>query len=227
MNLEVVALDGRMKFIEAAMRLLEADGPAEIKARAVAREAGSTTMGLYTHFKGIPELLRALVDEGFSRQAKIFGLAPKGADPMANLYALALACRHFAGNAPHLYDLMYGLSIHGRYNNARGGEQAAEAEPSPAFADVFAYLLAECENLRMTQPIIISDAVHVAYQFWSALHGFVMLDLAGHFSETADPAVEVLLPVCVNLVVGMGASRAEAERSAEAATISWKSVSQS
>lgn len=222
MNLEAAAADGRMRFIEAGMRLLEASGPSEIKARTVACEAGGTTMGLYKHFSGIPELLKAVVDEGFRRQAKVFGEAPKGDDPMANLYAMALACRHFAGQAPHLYDLMYGLSIHGRYNNARGSEQAPLGGFSPAFADVFSYLLTECEHLLQVETIAASEPVRVAFQFWSTLHGFVMLDLAGHLNQAPDSVRDILMPMCVNLVVGMGVDRDRAALSATHATCLWK-----
>ena len=222
MNFGGAMSDGRMRIIEAAMRLLEADGPSEIKARSVAREAGGTTMSLYTHFSGIPELLKAVVDEGFRRQAEIFGLAPKGDDPMTNLYALALACRDFAGSAPHLYDLMFGLSVHGRYNNARGTGRASLGEISPAFGEVFAHLLSECEHLLATGFVEESDPTRVACQFWSALHGFVMLDLAGHLNQTQNPVTDILMPMCINLVVGMGVDRQQAIRSAALATELWK-----
>jgi hypothetical protein len=60
------------------------------------------------------------------------------------------------------------------------------------------------------------DPFLVASQLWSALHGFVMLELAGYFGH--DTAVEqVLIPLLENLVVGLGDEPAATTRSAEAA----------
>jgi hypothetical protein len=39
-------------------------------------------------------------------------------------------------------------------------------------------------------------------------HGFVTLELAGHFADVADPPSEILVPMCNNLVVGLGATHA-------------------
>ncbi len=211
----------RTRFLDAAIRLLEDDGPAEIKARAVATAAGSTTMGLYTQFGSIPDLLKAVVDEGFRRQAVIFGDAPKRGDPLANLASIGLACRRFAYGSPHLYDLMYGLSLHGRYNNDRGERSMSGNHLPPAFDAVFSILLTACEQMHHALPIATADPQHTAYQVWSTLHGFLMLDLAGHFDQVADPAAEIMLPMCINLVVGMGADRVQAERSAADALAWW------
>ena len=44
----------------------------------------------------------------------------------------------------------------------------------------------------------------VAAQFWSALHGYVMLELAGMHPVSKDPAEEVLRPLMTSLVAGLG-----------------------
>ncbi|MCE5287994.1 MAG: WHG domain-containing protein, partial [Nocardiaceae bacterium] len=53
----------------------------------------------------------------------------------------------------------------------------------------------------------------VAAQLWSFVHGYVTLELAGHFEEFDDPAVQVLLPMGVTFAVGLGDTREQAKRS--------------
>ena len=63
---KVAAPDGvPERLVEAAIRLLAEQGPSAIKARTVASAAGLSTMVVYSHFGGIPELTRAVIDQGF------------------------------------------------------------------------------------------------------------------------------------------------------------------
>ncbi|MNS98222.1 TetR/AcrR family transcriptional regulator [Cupriavidus lacunae] len=215
--------DARTRLVEAAIRLLAANGPSEVKARSVSSEAGLSTMGVYTYFGGVPELLQAVADEGFGRQAAIFARVAITDDPMTDLCAMALACRDFARCNPHLYDLMFGLSIHGRYSPSRGTPASESKERSAAFTASYSYLLRECARLVDTNCVRKIDPDLIAAQLWSTLHGFIMLELGGYFVAFADPASEVLVPMCVNLIVGLDADRKSAESSAAAAIAGWAS----
>jgi hypothetical protein len=57
----------------------------------------------------------------------------------------------------------------------------------------------------------------IAPQLWSAVHGLVALELGGHLAGFDDPVREVLQPMMVNLVVGLGDRRAAAIASHDAA----------
>jgi hypothetical protein len=48
-----------------------------------------------------------------------------------------------------------------------------------------------------------------------------MLDVGGHFAEVTDPIAGVLRPMCINLVVGMGAKRKAAYTASETAEAAW------
>jgi hypothetical protein len=48
------------------------------------------------------------------------------------------------------------------------------------------------------------DPEAVAAQLWSALHGYVMLELAGYFDREPDAVEKVLLPLFINLGIGLG-----------------------
>src|SRR5215471_21057306 len=57
--------DLRRALIDAARRILEAEGPSALSLRAVAREAGVSPAAPYHHFKDKGELLEAVAQEGW------------------------------------------------------------------------------------------------------------------------------------------------------------------
>ena len=222
MSTEIFSTDIRSRFIEATIRLLAKSGPSEVKARPVATEAGLSTMGVYNYFGGVQGLLQAVADEGFKRQAAAFSQVVNTNDPMTDLCMMAFACRNFAFENPHLYDLMFGLSILGRYSPTRGTATHVLQEFSPSFNVSYAYLHRGCARLIEDNCGLILDPDLIALQFWSTLHGFIMLELGGHFTDRTNPSLEILMPLCINLVVGLGAERGKAERSAASAISKWE-----
>lgn len=66
-------------------------------------------------------------------------------------------------------------------------------------------------HLRVSEPEVL------AAQLWSFVHGYITLELAELFAEFDDPVAQVLVPMGVNLVVGLGDERERAEASHEAA----------
>jgi len=215
--------DARTRLIEATIRLLETEGPSEVKARSVTSEAGVSTMGVYTHFGGVPELLEAVANEGLRRLAAAFESVPITDDPLADLCALSLACRDVARSNPHLYDLMFGLSIHGRYSPSRGPAVPVVNERSPVFKGAYAHLLGACTRLVDAKCVRKTEPSRIALQLWGAVHGFVMLELAGQFADVTDPPAEVLLPMCNNVVIGLGAAREKVESSTARVLAGWGS----
>lgn len=100
--------DLRRALIDAASRLLEAEGPSALSLRAVAREAGVSPAAPYHHFKDKGELLDAVAHEGWTlldqALAAAKAKAPSPADAMTEL-GVAYVC--FARENPALYRVMY------------------------------------------------------------------------------------------------------------------------
>jgi len=100
--------DLRRALIDAASRLLEAEGPSALSLRAVAREAGVSPAAPYHHFKDKGELLDAVAHEGWTlldaALVKAKANAPSPRDAMNNL-GVAYVC--FARENPALYRVMY------------------------------------------------------------------------------------------------------------------------
>ncbi|BBP59471.1 TetR-like C-terminal domain-containing protein [Pseudomonas sp. St316] len=212
------------RLVEATIRVLANCGPSEVKARSVSNEAGLSTMGVYTHFGGVPELLQAVADEGFKRLAAAFKRVPATDDPIADLCAMLLACRDVAQGNPHLYDLMFGLSIDGRYSPSRGTMTTTAQRQSAAFTATYALVIDACARLVEAKCVPEIDPALIAPQLWSVAHGFIMLELAGHFASTANPASEILVATCNNIVVGLGAKRELVETSTARVVARWASL---
>jgi AcrR family transcriptional regulator len=209
------------RLVTAATQLLAEEGPSEIKARSVAETAQVSTIALYYHLGGMPELFQAVVDKGFRDLEDAFVAVASSEDPVTDLFATALTTRRIAQNNPHLYDLMFGLSTRGSYRplHPPSGRGSLRSE---AFQAAYAHLVKACERLldgRRIRPG--QNPEIVAFQLWSGVHGFVKLELADYLIQFSDPVRQVLLPTTVNLLVGLGddPERCRASHDAALATL--------
>lgn len=96
--------DLRRGLVEAARRVLEAQGPAALSLRAVAREAGVSPAAPYHHFKDKGELLDAVAEQGWGMLSEVMTKA-MAADGELRVVVLAYVC--FALEHPALYRVMY------------------------------------------------------------------------------------------------------------------------
>lgn len=162
-----------------------------------------STMVVYSHFGGVPELIHAVVDCGYAELERALAGVPVTNDPIADLFSMALATRQLARANPHLYDLMFGLSTRATYrpSSERGRHTSGR---SPAFRAAYAHLRDACSRLVDSGRIQAQDPAIVAAALWSFVHGYVTLELADHFSEFEDPVAQVLVPMGVMFSVGLG-----------------------
>jgi len=100
--------DLRRALVDAARRILEADGPTALSLRAVAREAGVSPAAPYHHFKDKAELLDAVAMEGWDALGEAMAEAKAKAGPDAIIVSeLGVAYVCFARDNPALYRVMY------------------------------------------------------------------------------------------------------------------------
>jgi AcrR family transcriptional regulator len=99
--------DLRRALVDAARRILEAEGPTALSLRAVAREAGVSPAAPYHHFKDKAELLDAVAQEGWDMLDQAMARAREAAEPAEKLTALGIAYVCFARENPALYRVMY------------------------------------------------------------------------------------------------------------------------
>jgi AcrR family transcriptional regulator len=128
--------DLRRALVQAARRLLEAEGAAALSLRAVAREAGVSPAAPYHHFKDKSELLEAVAEEGWLELSG--SLAEAAANPADEdrLVPLLLAYVRFARSEPALYRVMYESASEREDlpKNARAGDDTAFARVRGALA---------------------------------------------------------------------------------------------
>ena len=204
------------RLVEATIRLLAEEGPSAIKARTVASASGLSTMVVYSHFGGIPELLNAVVEEGFRRLGEEFSRVPITDDPLADLCSMSLMTRQSARANPHLYDLMFGLSMRATYRPLKDDGPSLSG-CSSAFVAAYVHVVDACARLVESGRVGDHDPRALAGQLWSMVHGFVTLELSGHFAEFDDAVGTVLMGLGTNLAVGLGDDRARATASHELA----------
>ncbi|MFC7495345.1 MULTISPECIES: TetR/AcrR family transcriptional regulator [unclassified Nocardioides] len=189
--------DVRRRLLEAAADLLGEEGPRALSVRRLAADAGTSTMAVYTHFGGMPALVRAVVAEGFERLHARVAAVELGDDAVANLAAMAAAYRAHALANPHMYAVMFGSASLGEYR-LQGDELAVGLAAFQQLVDAVA--------LAMDQGVLRRDDPNaVAGQIWVALHGYVMLELAGYHSVVEDPEEQLLHPLLANLLAALGA----------------------
>ncbi|ANI90872.1 Hypothetical protein BJL86_0061 [Dietzia timorensis] len=193
--------DVRVRFVETAIALLGEEGPAAMQARRLSREVGASTIGLYHYFGGMPELLTAVKEEGFRRLGDRLAAIPRTDDPVADIKAMALAYRETAHSNRHLYDLMFGFSASGK-DRPNPNTRKEYADGSDVALDSYGHLVDTAQRAMGAGQIRPQDAAHVAAQLWSVLHGFVTLELAGHFHHV-NALDEVFLPMTTNLFDGL------------------------
>jgi AcrR family transcriptional regulator len=217
--------DAPERLVQAAIGLLAEQGPSAVKARTVASASGLSTMVVYSHFGGIPELMSAVADHGFKELGAAFGRVPVTEDPIADLFAMALTCRRQARENPHLYDLMFGLSTRATYRPLPDTDRRLSGH-SPAFRKAHAHVTAACERLLRSGRVERQGPEAIAAQLWSYVHGYITLELAEHFAEFDDAVTQVLLPMGVTFAVGLGDERERAEASHETGARLYDSIVQ-
>ena len=187
--------DVRRRLVEAAALLIDEDGPDALTARRVAKEAGTSTMAVYTYFGGMPALVRQIVTEGFTRLDEHQARVPHTDDPLDDLLQLALAYRENALANPHLYAVMFGAT-------SLKGFTLTEADMEiglNSFATLTDYVARAIEAGQLRQ----DEPARVAALMWTAMHGYVMLELAGLHLPPDNPVEDVLRPLLATLVAGL------------------------
>ena len=184
---------------------------------------GSRRCWCTTTSAGFLSSRRAVIDRGFKELDRAFSQLPVTEDPIADLAVQALTCRRVARENPHLYDLMFGLSTRATYRPVADSGVRLSGR-SPAFRGAYAHMARACARLVRSGRIRQQDPEVVAAQLWSFVHGFITLELADTFVDFDEPVRQILLPMGVNLSVGLGDTRERAQASHEAAARIYASI---
>jgi AcrR family transcriptional regulator len=161
--------DVERELLSAAEAVLVRDGPGALTVRAVAAEAGIAPMGVYNRLGGKDGLVDALLIMGFDRLRAAIE-AGRESDIRVRLVSCGLRYRQFGLANPHFYKIMFGGVIKRDVHSEVVEEHARAA---------FAALVRLVELAAAAGVVSAPDAVEVAQQIWSAVHGAVSLELDG------------------------------------------------
>jgi AcrR family transcriptional regulator len=211
--------DAREQLIEAGIRLLEQHGPQVLQARKVAAEAGASTMAVYTHFGGMAGLIDAIAGEAFARFARALTEVPQTEDPVADFLAMGFAYRRFALANPQRYQLFFGIGSPAEPTDRADVTITGATTDRAGKAASFEALLHAVRRMIAAGRIRDDGELPIAGRMWSLIHGAVMLELAGFFGHEDDGPTQVLVPMTLDLLVGMGDDRDTATRSMTAAVV--------
>ena len=160
------------RLVEVTAQVLSQEGMAAVSARRVTREVGVSTMAVYTHFGGMPELLAAVWREGFRRFGVELDRATLTDDPVADWAVQGWAYRHFALREPHLYQVMFGpglVAVH------TGAPEDSEAALAP-----FESLLHRLDRCKAAGHLSFDDTYVAGELVWATVHGQMMIELSGY-----------------------------------------------
>ena len=211
--------DTREQLIEAGIRLLEQHGPQALQVRKVAAEVGASTMAVYTYFGGMAGLIDAIAGEAFARFGRALTEVPETDDPVADFLAMGIAYRRFALANPQRYQLIFGIGSPGEPTDRTDVTVTGTATDRADRALSFEALLHAVRRMTAAGRIRDDGELPIAGRMWSLIHGAVMLELAGFFGHEDHGPVQVLAPMMLDLLVGMGDDRDTATRSMTAAVV--------
>jgi AcrR family transcriptional regulator len=208
-----IVSDARRQLVEAGMRVLERDGMAALSARRLAAETGTSTMAVYTHFGGMTGLVDAIAAETFGRFTAALTEVEQTDDPVADFFVMGVHYRGFALANPQRYQMMFGTSAESVDRHHADLTVTGNASDRAEFAVSFEALLDVVRRMIGAGRIRDDGASVVAGRLWCLTHGAVLLEIAGFFGHEGHGVTEILAPITVDVLVGMGDDRQETNRS--------------
>jgi len=159
------------RIIAHAERLYLAGGFGAVTMRSVAVKVGITATALYRHFSDRDDLIDALAERGFALFVKYLTKRRRG-DPLRTIWNNYL---DFALDHPRVYALIF---LEQRRRPRRYPDDFAR-HASESFDVLHDVVRREMQAGRLAD----DNSLEVALGFWAQVHGLVVLQLAGRFSD--------------------------------------------
>ncbi|MEU1514851.1 TetR-like C-terminal domain-containing protein [Streptomyces sp. NPDC005811] len=164
------------RLVECATEMLATRPRESVTVRAVAAAAEASTTAVYSLFGGKDGLIGAVRDKAVAGLFQdLSAVQTSAADPLADLYALAVAYRRWGRGHSHLYTVLFG----GVQPFAPSGEVGASDPIRPLLAAI---------DRALTASVLAGDATSIALSMWATMHGLVTLELAGALDATTAEA---------------------------------------
>jgi AcrR family transcriptional regulator len=168
----------RCRICDAAARLFVEEGPAAVSMRRLAKELGCGTMTLYRYFDNKEDIITAVRTHGMHALSEALekALDTQG-DGRVRSRNVRDAYIDFARNNIATYRLMF--------------EYPETDRSDPAYREAHARMwrrIAADMQVMIDEGLIDADPAILGHQVWAALHGAVMLEIAGLLPDGFDAA---------------------------------------
>ena len=171
--------------VDAALRIIAAEGAEAVTVRRLAREADVAPMTIYNRFGDMYGVFDAVLEHGFTVFVEQLRSPRPSDDPVADLRLMGRAYRTFAIENPDLYQFMFLNSLQDLEPSEGAALQAANA------FDVLFTMVTRALDTKQFRP---GNASVIAQQIWASCHGAVTLELLDMFEfADAEKTYEALL----------------------------------
>ncbi|CAN5407134.1 TetR/AcrR family transcriptional regulator [soil metagenome] len=163
--------------VDAARRILVAEGPGGLTVRKIATTAGHSTMAVYSRFGGKDGVVDELFAEGFGLLTAALESAGTTDHPLADLDRQGVSYRRFAIDHPQHYSLMFDRPVPGY---EPGTDTLVIA------IGALEVLAGGLERAMDHGALARADPMATAVAMWATCHGLVSLEMAGAASPGVD-----------------------------------------
>lgn len=164
----------RERIRKVAERHMARSGPAGVSMRAVAADMGWTAASLYRYYPCKADLLDATRAAAYDRFSDCIEAASQAADgPWERSRAIGDAYTAFAFREPAAYQLIF----------AFGQDESGASEPLQRAMTRSRALLTGYVREMVAQGLLAGDADAIANTYWAALHGLIVLRMAGKIAD--------------------------------------------
>ena len=175
---ETDVADFRERLCAVAERLFAEHGPDGVTMRQLAAELGVSPMTPYRYFQDKDAILAAVRTGAFTRFAEALEAAfARETEPLARTVAVAGAYVDFGLTEHAAYRLMFDLMQPNQCDYPALMDAGARARLT---------MTAHVEGL-IAAGLVKGDPLMIGHILWSALHGYVVLKLAGQLAPDIDP----------------------------------------
>lgn len=162
----------RSQVVDAAIALIEREGPDALGMSRLARELQIRPPSLYNHLANADDLNFAILLEGNRRLLEVWRVELRDVyEPREALLTLALSLRRWALSNRRLYQLM-----------SRVPPQNEHPDYAPLARDMLELFRRPLAQLAVRG----DDAIHAARSVRAAMHGYVLLEGTGQFRLGQD-----------------------------------------
>jgi AcrR family transcriptional regulator len=193
----------RQALLDAALVLVERDGPEALTLRAVAKLAGVSPNAPYNHFADKSALLAAVAEEGLLLLCAALTSAQDAAGtPAERLEAIGLAYVRFASTHPARFRLFSAIAI---------GDKTRHPTLVEAYTRTFGVLLGALHECQRAGVVREGDIRSLSLTAWATVHGLATLLVEDQLEAAGFDPRKVASPdaseaVVRTLFLGLGRS---------------------